>query len=112
MFADRLKELRKSRNITQTDFARSFHISNGTIGNWESGKREPNLETMQKIADYFNVTVDYLIGRSDNHSDQNPLDRQLEGIDFALWGEVRDLTDDEKRDIIEFVKFKKSQRSN
>lgn len=61
MFSDRLKELRKSSGLTQVQFAEIFNIAKGTIGMWESGKREPDFETTQRIADFFGVTVDNLI---------------------------------------------------
>lgn len=65
MFAERLKELRKEKGITQIQFANDFHIANGTIGMWESGRREPDFETARRIADYFGTTVDYLLGRDE-----------------------------------------------
>lgn len=60
-FAKRLKELRKEAGITQVEFARKFNIANGTVGNWESGNRQPDYATVQKIADFFKVSVDYLV---------------------------------------------------
>ena len=73
MFSVRLKELRKKHNLTQSEFAKQFNISNGAIGNWESGKREPDSETMSRMADYFNVSVDYLLGRTDDPSSAGAL---------------------------------------
>ena len=106
MFKDRLKELRKNRGLTQLDFAREFKISNGAVGNWESGKRIPDSDTLSKIADFFGVSVDYLLGRSNETS----IDEQLSGVEFALYGEEKDLTEKEKEKILEFAKFVKSQR--
>ena len=63
MFSTRLAELRKNKGLTQAEFAKDFFIATGTIGMWESGKREPNHLTMRRIADYFSVSVDYLMGR-------------------------------------------------
>ena len=106
MFSVRLKELREKLGMSQQKFANSFGVAQSTVGMWESGKREPNYEITQQIADYFNVSVDYLLGR-----DTKPtLDEQLDGVDFALYGEIHDLTDDEKKDILSYIKFKKSQR--
>ena len=62
MFSLRLKELRKEHNITQKDFAEIFNISNGTIAMWETEKRTPDTETIKKIATYFHVSTDYLLG--------------------------------------------------
>lgn len=51
--------------MSQYVFAKDFGIAQSTVGGWESGKREPNFETVQKLADYFNVSVDYLLGRDE-----------------------------------------------
>ncbi len=106
MFAQRLRELRKNKNITQIEFARQFNIATGTIGMWETGKRQPDYDTLLSIAKYFDVSVDYLLGKEDSQT----LDEQLEGVEFALFGEIHDLTEEEKRDILSYVQFKKSQR--
>lgn len=67
MFKIRLKELRENKGMNQREFAADFGVSAGTIGMWESGAREPKtLEDLQRIADYFGVSVDYLLGREDN----------------------------------------------
>ena len=59
--------LRKSRNMTQEELAKALGVSRSTIGMYEQGKREPDFETEEKIADYFNVTLDYL--RSGKYSE-------------------------------------------
>ncbi len=90
MFAQRLKELRKERNMTQIEFAKEFNISSGTIAMWETGKRTPDNEMMIKIANYFNVSLDYLMGNSNTANTENDLEEvyfsfakkaQDEGID-------------------------------
>jgi len=65
LFRFRLKELREEKNISRSDLAEILGVSTQTIANYENGHREPNFDTLLKIADYFNVTVDYLIGRSE-----------------------------------------------
>ena len=49
--------------MSQREFAKAFGVSQSAIGNWESGAREPNFDTIQRIAEFFNVSVDYLLGR-------------------------------------------------
>lgn len=65
MFQIRLKELREAAGYSQYSFAREFGVAQSTVGGWEAGKREPNFETIQRIADFFGVSVDYLLGRAD-----------------------------------------------
>ena len=64
-FKDRLKELRASRNLTQDDFSKQSGIGRSVIGMYETGRRKPSFEVLERIADFFNVTMDYLTGKSD-----------------------------------------------
>ena len=61
MFAEKLKTLRKQKGLTQTKFAKDFNIATGTIGMWETGKRQPDYNTLVKIAKYFDVSINYLL---------------------------------------------------
>ncbi|MEA4973654.1 hypothetical protein SDC9_98018 [bioreactor metagenome] len=70
MFAERLKELRKEKGITQVDLADAMGLSKGTVAMWEVGKREASFETLGKLADYFETPIDYLLGRSDDRSSE------------------------------------------
>ena len=62
----RLKELRRKKDITQEELAKQLQLSPSTIGMYETGRREPDFDTLQMIADYFHVSVDYLIGHTDD----------------------------------------------
>lgn len=64
-FADRLKSLRAVHGLTQQQLADVIGMSKSTINMYERGEREPGLETQERIADFFNVDLDYLLGRSD-----------------------------------------------
>lgn len=77
MFAQRLKELRSEKQISQTELAAILNISNRTISMYEQGNSEPTIETLSKMANYFNVTTDYLVGRSNGRflSDQEIYER-------------------------------------
>ena len=68
MLSERLKELRKRDGLSQVEFAKQFNISTGTIGNWETGAREPDATTLMKIAKFFNVTVDYLLNDDEKNA--------------------------------------------
>lgn len=60
----KLKELRKSKNITQLDVATAIGVSPQVLSRYERGEREPDYKTLCKLADFFGVTVDELLGRS------------------------------------------------
>ena len=62
----RLKELRKKKGISQLRLATDLNTTQNTISRYETGEREPGIDELIKIADYFNVSVDYLIGRTEN----------------------------------------------
>ena len=66
-FGERLKELRKSKNITQKDFATILHVTERAYQNYEMNSSTPNYKLLLTIADYFNVSLDYLVGRTDNY---------------------------------------------
>lgn len=65
MFPERLKQLRKSRNVNQQTLGEYLDYKYTTIGNYETGRNEPSLDVLIKIAQFFDVSVDYLIGASD-----------------------------------------------
>lgn len=60
----RLKELRNAKGISQLKLAMDLNMNQNTISRYETGEREPGVNELIRIADYFNVSVDYLIGRS------------------------------------------------
>ena len=62
----RLKELRKKRGITQLKLAMDLSMNQNSISRYETGEHEADYATLIKIADYFNVSIDYLLERTDN----------------------------------------------
>lgn len=64
-FHERLKDLRVSKDLSQSEFAKLIRVSKSSVNMYERGEREPGLDTLERIADYFNVDMDYLLGKSD-----------------------------------------------
>lgn len=62
----RLKELRKSRGISQLKLAMDLNMNQNSISRYENGEREADYAALSRFADYFDVSVDYLLGRTDN----------------------------------------------
>lgn len=79
-FAQRLKQLRKKIVISQAELAKQFNISTGTIGMWETGQRMPDSDMLVKIAQYFGVSVDYLLGNDEM--------KKPAGVPDELWEEL------------------------
>lgn len=63
--SSRLKELRQKHSVSQQDLADLLKVTTRAWRFYESGKREPNIARLISLADYFNVSIDYLVGRSD-----------------------------------------------
>lgn len=64
MISNVLKQLRDKNNLSQAELATELKVSRGAVGMWESGDRDPNYSMLLKIAQYFNVSTDYLLGNS------------------------------------------------
>ena len=62
MFQERLKELRNEKGLSQTELAKELKVSQRSISSWETGFRQPDFETLRLIAEYFDVSTDYLLG--------------------------------------------------
>ena len=62
----RLKEIRKRKGISQLKLAMDLHMNQNTVSRYDTGEREPGINELIKIADYFNISIDYLVERTDN----------------------------------------------
>lgn len=61
MLGDRIRELRNSRKMSQVDLAKQLHVSKQTISNWENNNVPPSIDTLIRIATFFDVSTDYLL---------------------------------------------------
>lgn len=73
MLGNRIRELRNLKDITQEDLSKIIGVTTSMVGMYETDARNPSYEVLKKIADYFEVTTDYLLGRTEEptHSGQN-----------------------------------------
>lgn len=78
-FPKRLKFLREQKGLTQEELASILNISRSALSLWEIGKREPNQETLRLFAEYFGVSIDYLLGRTDNPRPLDDISRFIPG---------------------------------
>lgn len=106
---ERLVELRKKHDLTQQDMARILGISRQAYSNYELGNREADYSTLKKLSNYFNVTVDYLLGESDTPEKNRPATDN--DIKVALFGGADEVTDEMWNDVKKFVSFVKSQHA-
>ena len=76
-FARILQDLREDRDISRKDLAMVLNISVSTLGMYEQGRREPNIDMLIKIANYFDVSIDFLVGRSFKNENNEVLTEAL-----------------------------------
>lgn len=103
MIIERLKKLRKEGKLTQKDIATFLNISQPAYQQFESGKKNMNLETMEKLADYFNVSTDYLLGKTDIPDPDLEVDID-NAIDNSVAYDGTPITDNDREIIKNFLK--------
>lgn len=90
MLFNTIKELRKSKGITQIEFAEAMHVTQGTVSLWEAGKRFPDTEAMIEMAKFFGVTIDELMGLNPNrYDDVSEETSTRKGIKIPVLGKVQ-----------------------
>ena len=65
MFEDRIKDLRLNRGLSQVELAKELFVTKQSVSNWENGNIIPSVEVLMKIAKFFSVSTDYLLGLDD-----------------------------------------------
>lgn len=104
-FSERLKNLRKEAGFTQVDVASKLGISQPAYASWERGVKKPTQEKLVKIAQIFNVSIDYLVGNSEEKLDE------LDNIELLFRMNSKGLTDEEKaifkKELIDFMEERK-----
>lgn len=76
MFGKNLAQLRKERKLSQYDLAEKLGFSRGQVANYEQGTRQPDFDTLQKIADFFDVSIDMLLDRPTKETNRNTKDER------------------------------------
>ena len=114
-----IMDLIKERKTTAYAVSKATGISSGNFSDWKSGKAKPSQKAIQKIADYFNVSVDYLLGREP--SSETKKDASAEALPSAdkltpsqqkLVEYASDLTNEELQETLDFIGYLKAKRSN
>lgn len=100
MLSKRLKLLREEHHISQKELARTLGLSQQTIAKYETDKATPNPDTLKAIVDYFGVTADYLLGRTDNPNNLSNLDDDILAISRA----AQKMSPDERRKMMNILK--------
>ncbi len=98
---NRLKLLRTERGESLEKIAKYLNVTIQTVSNYENEKRDMSPDTIIKLSEYFKVSTDYLLGKSDV---RNPEDKIKQEFEFAYHKEMKGLTDEEIADALRFYK--------
>lgn len=121
-YGKRIATLRDKFGWTQEDLAKKLGISRAALSHYEKNRREPDFETLTKLADLFHVSIDYLVGRTNNpgsllDEDVRAFTDQLELSDeailskFALTIDGKQLSEEEAKRFIAFVRAERAINS-
>lgn len=95
MIGQRIRDLRKQKRMSQTELAKSAGVSQTTVTAWETVKAEPSSSAVAKLADIFNVTTDYLLGRP-NKQETKKDDVELSDDDVIMTWRGKPLSDEDR----------------
>ena len=110
MFAERLKSLRKEQNLTQQKIAEKLNISRGSYAQWEAQRTQPSSKSLETLADFFDVSTDYLLGNTDIKN-QNQFDEDLEkSLDTFKSFDGKPMYDEDREKIREFLRKRMEDR--
>ena len=100
MFSKRLRILRENKGYNQEKLANMCGLSTSTIGMYEQGRRQPDNDTLVKLADIFDVSIDYLLGKTEVKKYEKPYEDELEKV---LFSKAKELTADEKKAVLNII---------
>ena len=91
MLKDKIKTLRKEAGLTQKELGEKLNVAANTINGYETGHRTPDYETLIKMADYFSVTTDYLLGHEKQSDKKNNEDEYYKYLEKEYWELIKKL---------------------
>ncbi|MED1302643.1 transcriptional regulator [[Bacillus thuringiensis] serovar konkukian] len=116
MIGEKIKELRKNSKITQEQLGNAIGVSKMAISYFEKGKKSPGRESLEKIADYFEVTTDYLLGRSEDPELNEEEDKAVSEEGKNILAIIESLPEDERKKAWEqlemYVTYMQNKKNN
>jgi len=103
-FGERLRAARQSAHMTQKELAARVSAKHNSVSNWENDRNRPDADMIGRLCRVLPLQP------NDFYEEDDAFRRQLSGVEFALFGELRRLNDDDKRDVLDFVRFKNAMR--
>lgn len=116
LIGEKIKELRKNSKITQEQLGNAIGVSKMAISYFEKGKKSPGRESLEKIADYFGVTTDYLLGRSEDPELNEEEDNVVSEEGKNIMSLIESLPEDERKKAWEqlemYVTYMQNKKNN
>lgn len=104
-FADRLRGLRAEANMKQSDVAALVNTVPSAVSYWESGRGVPHLDIIQKLADHFGVSMDYMLGQSDYRRIEVPMEKIEEPLAILMRGDLKKLPPEVQKEIAAHIQW-------
>lgn len=104
------EKLLMERGVTAYKVAKATGISTGSMTDWKKGRSAPKVDKLQKIADYFGVSVDYLLGNESKEKTPAEADVTFDDFTYAMYGEAKELTDEDKNMLLEMARMLKKRQ--
>jgi len=110
-FGHNLQKLRTRNTMTQEDLGKLLNVSQSTIAYYESGKKQPSLETIIFIADYFHVSADYLLDRIDSFKSTSQI-TEISQDNLNLLHRLNNLPDADRKEIESYIQYKERNKKD
>jgi len=102
-FGEKLRSLRIENNLSQLELAKILNITNQSLSHYELDKRIPDLNMISKIADYFDISVDYLLGRVDQN--EIYVSENLTQYKHEDFTNIKNLSDENQKKILDYIRM-------
>lgn len=102
-FGEKLRSLRIENNLSQLELAKILNITNQSLSHYELDKRIPDLNMISKIADYFDISVDYLLGRVDQN--EVYVSENLTQYKHEDFTNIKNLSDENQKKILDYIRM-------
>lgn len=110
MLENRLRELRLKAGLKQEDLIKRFNLSSGRYSQYETGKRKPDYDLLIELADFYNVSLDYLLGRT---SDPSPLVKEkTPSYQKEVMQDIEDITPEMATEVRQFISYLKHKKES
>ena len=99
-FGEKLRQARKAAGMTQKELAEAVELKHNAISNWEKGISSPDPATIRRLCDILRMQPNFFFDTAESDA--------LSGVEFALFGEVRQLSPEDQQDVLNFIRYKRS----